>query len=488
MKGVTNSEILVAIVNGASITPELARVSTKKREGHLLSLRVCVNRQVLAYLATELYVPPALFNSKTKQLVEPMMNEQLKSLLSRASKLVTASLNPERLKKSWAQEVATWRQEQVPKRVEVHELSGLRIRREALEQQLQQVVLELSTLEKTHGVGVPPGPVRVSQVDVAAYEQAIARFMLTLKGRAQRDQDAFNWVWTNLTKYAEYVGTTLTLQSFDYQFYLSYANFCLHVTNNFDNFFGAKVKKIKQFLKYAEGEGYVVNQGYKDKRFKILDEKKEIVYLSDRELDLIWNYKQVKPARAKTIDCILFQSLTGLRVGDALSEHTIVEKDNERFVTGICQKNKGVFLIPLSLDERIEQILEAHKYNMRLLSQAVYNRQLKLVLREVYEHHALKMPRVTYYRYKMGKPHKFTDDKAELISSHSMRRGFCTRHLNSGHFNETDVLKMLGSKDMDELQRYILVESSSLAQKGRTSRSARGSSALLTNDGNYRAL
>jgi hypothetical protein len=94
---------------------------------------------------------------------------------------------------------------------------------------------------------------------------------------------------------------------------------------------------------------------------------------------------------------------------------------------------------------------------MRLLSQAAYNRQLKLVLREVYAHHALKMLRVTYYRYKMGKPHKFTEDKAELISSHSMRRGFCTRHLNSSHFNETDVLKMLGSKDMDELQRYLSI-------------------------------
>jgi hypothetical protein len=57
--------------------------------------------------------------------------------------------------------------------------------------------------------------------------------------------------------------------------------------------------------------------------------------LSDRELDLIWEYKQMKPTRVKTVDCILFQSLTGLRVGDALSEHTIVEKDSERFVTGI---------------------------------------------------------------------------------------------------------------------------------------------------------
>lgn len=474
MKGVANSEILVASVNGASITPELARVSTKKREGHLLSLRIAANRQVLAYLATELYVPPALFNSKTKQLVEPGLNEQLKSLLSRASKLVAVSLNPERLKKGWVQELVGWRQEHLPARVEVHELAGLRSRREALEQQLQQVGLELKALEKAHGPGASTPPTRVNPVDVAAYEQAIASFMLTLKGRAPRDQDAFAWVWTNLDKYADYVGTTLTLQSFDYQFYLSYANFCLQVTNNFDNFFGAKIKKIKQFLKYAEGEGFQVNKGYKDKRFKILDEKKEIVYLDDRELDLIWNYKQVKPARAKTIDCILFQSLTGLRVGDALSEHTIVEKDNERFVTGICQKNKGVFLVPLSLDERIEQILKAHNNDMRLLSQAVYNRQLKLVLREVYAHHQLKMPRLTYYRYKMGKPHKFIEEKADLISSHSMRRGFCTRHLNSGYFNETDVLKMLGSKDLGELQRYILVESSSLAQKGRTSRRARG--------------
>jgi site-specific recombinase XerD len=79
------------------------------------------------------------------------------------------------------------------------------------------------------------------------------------------------------------------------------------------------------------------------------------------------------------------------------------------------------------------------------------------------------MPEVTYYRYKMGKPIEFTEPKSELITSHSMRRAFCTRHLNSGYFNETDVLQMLGSKDITELQRYVKVESSSLDKKARAS-------------------
>jgi integrase len=480
VKKITCNDTLVAHVNGASVTPELARVITKKQGGHHLTLRVSANRAVLAYLPTELYLMPALFNAKTKQAVEAYENEVLQKLFARATTLVAKTLKPEHLKSEWDKQLREHeRQEFIGMQDSINdnfELGDLYTKRDSLTKQLAEVELAINQQEAARGL-LPVLPsikkTQITQQQVEEYRRAIAEFMLSIAGRKKRDQDAFTWVWDNLDKYAAYTGATISLQLFDYQFYLSYANYCLFVTNNYDNFFGAKIKKIKQFLKFAEGKGYQVNQGYKDKKFKILDEVKEVVYLDDDELDLIWRYKQVMPKRAKVIDLLLFQSLTGLRISDAKKEHTIAVEKKEQFVKGICQKNKGTFLIPLSLDSRIEELLTAHNYDMNLLSDAVYNRQIKMVVAEVYAHFKLPDESITYYRYKLGKPIKFVEPKSHLISSHSMRRGFCTRHLNSGHFNETDVLRMLGSKDMDELQRYIKVEAGALHRKAAESRKAR---------------
>ena len=446
MKQVRPADQLSLTINGASIVPELARTLTKKQGGHHVALRITYNRVILAYLATDIYVVPTLFNPKTKQLVDPNENNLLMGLLSRASKLVAKTLNPQQLKKDWKKERLEIAKDStveiMDSMADWQNLTRLYSKRDALSAQLQSVLDAISGIEKAEGL--TPVTKAASALDVEKYVQAREEFMLTLKGRSQRDQDAFTWVWENLAKYAAHANTALTLQSFDYQFYLSYGKFCMYVTDNYDNFFGAKVKKLKQFLKYAEERGYKVNIGYKDRRFKILDEKKEVVYLDDSELEMIWQYKNVNPKRSKVVDCILFQSLTGLRVSDALKQHRIITKNGEKFLTGICKKNKGTFLVPMSLDPRISEILISRDYDMGILSDAVYNRQIKLVMAEAYAENGLSMPEITYHRFKMGKPFQFTEPKCQLISSHSMRRGFCTRHLNSGYFNETDVLQMLG--------------------------------------------
>lgn len=476
MKTFLTTEQLTATVNGATIVPELARTLTRKRNGHHVTLRVTNNRVILAYLQTEMYIMPAMFNAKTKQLNDSSLNSQLKVLLGRATQLVATTLNPTDLKSGWERERKLIQQEStiavMEQFAEWDDLTRLYAKRDTLESELSAVSLAIREAEASNGI--TPLTASVSPLDVKEYEKAISEFMQTLKGRSKRDQDAFSLVWDNLVKFSTHSNITLTLQSFDLDFYFKYSNFCLFVTDNYDNFFGSKVKKIKQLLKFAEEKGYKVNPGYKDRRFKVLDEKKEVVYLDESELNLVWQYKQVNPKRAKVIDCILFQALTGLRVSDTLKQHHVTTKQGERFVTGICKKNKGKFMVPLSLDSRLDEILTTRNNNMQLYSEARYNMNMKLVLTEAYAYAGLDMPQITYYRYKLGKPVEFNVPKYELISSHSMRRSFCTRHLNSGFFNETDVLQMLGSSDLKELQKYITIESTALNNKAKLSAKGKG--------------
>ena len=48
---------------------------------------------------------------------------------------------------------------------------------------------------------------------------------------------------------------------------------------------------------------------------------------------------------------------------------------------------------------------------------------------------------------------------------HLPRRRPYARHINSREFNHTDVLEMIGSKDITELQKYIAIDSGALHQK-----------------------
>ena len=66
---------------------------------------------------------------------------------------------------------------------------------------------------------------------------------------------------------------------------------------------------------------------------------------------------------------------------------------------------------------------------------------------------------------KLGNAYPYFSPKPDEISSHSMGRSFCTRHINGFHFNQNDILKMLGSKDLSELQKYMKTETSSLHRK-----------------------
>lgn len=465
-----NVQPLILTVNGATVKPELARHLTKKRQGHALTLRVRKDGKDIAYLETDLYVMPSAFDADLKQLRDADANKELTTMVARAGKLLATNPNPEQLKASWTRE----RQQMVAQDfIESMELIAdwsdyvsLTRRRDELEKELVLLNEKIKVMESEQGITPLP---TVSQLDVKEYDKALAEFMLTLQGKKVRDQNAFKYCFQSIQDYATYTNQIIGLQSFDYTFYIGYAKYLMYQKDNYNNAFGAKIKKLKAFLKWCEENGYSVNKGYKDKRFKILEEEKLVVYLNDSELELIWQYKQIKPEYSKVIDLLLFQSLTGLRVSDTLKKQRLTTKNGEQFLTGICTKNKGKFCVPVSLDTRIEEILKTYDYDMKIVSEAYYNRTMKEVIKNVYAFNGLTMPEITYTRMKLTNEIEFTEPKYALISSHSMRRGFCTRHLNSGYFSETDVLEMLGSSDMKELQKYIIVESDALSRKAKQS-------------------
>lgn len=485
MKGrIDQSTVLTLSVNGATITPDLARPFTKRRDGHHVMLRVTYARQVLAYLATDIYVMPHQFNSRTKQLADDDLNLTLQSLLSRAGKVVGSTLVPVQLKASWERERTVHQGEEMDDAMETfaewHSYTALTRRAEWLEKELALVHESIKSLERENP-SIAPVPL-TTLVERKDFDNALTGFLEEMKDKVKpRDYQMWESWKLRLTECAKHNLLTLSLLTFDMKFYHKYRAYLMGTRGNKLSTFGAHVKRLKSFLKWAEQNNYTVGRGHKNKSFAIVEEAKTIVYLDDKELDMLWAYKAVKPEYTKQIDLCLFQSLTGLRISDTAKVHHVTTLVDERgetveYLRGTCQKTGGLYKVPLALDSRIKEILIAHKYNMALLAEAYYNRTIKTIVAELYAYHGLQIPMVVVCREDANGDVKDTEaPKNEELGTHSNRRSFVSRHVNSFEFNSDDVLAMLGSTDATELRKYTSIHDDMLNEKAKANAMVRAS-------------
>lgn len=95
---------------------------------------------------------------------------------------------------------------------------------------------------------------------------------------------------------------------------------------------------------------------------------------------------------------------------------------------------------------------------------------------EVYAYHGISMPMVNIVHEDVKGVQRSTEtEKVDELGTHSNRRSFVSRHINSDEFKHTDVLEMLGSSDMKELQKYINIDAGALNDKAAANAKARAS-------------
>ncbi|WP_181305565.1 hypothetical protein [Rufibacter sp. XAAS-G3-1] len=266
-------------------------------------------------------------------------------------------------------------------------------------------------------------------------------------------RDLTHWIKTFL-EFVDATNTILTYDVFNYELYNSYAHYLMFAKDGkqyYNNFFGSHVNKLKSFLKWLEDEKDLkINKGYK--KYEVVKEKKEIIYLTEKELDLLWEFKDTcNPSYVKYIDLCLFGNYTGLRYSDIKRSYWWI--DNE-MLQGKTQKTDGDFNIPLALDPKIEEILKKYKYNLNLVSVENYNKTIKKICKEVFELHQINTEPIQIKRERLKEKFITFHYKHELLSSHSNRRGFCTR-LWQQRYTEPEILLMLGSVSSVVLRKYV---------------------------------
>jgi integrase len=307
---------------------------------------------------------------------------------------------------------------------------------------------------------------------LAAYP---AKFIIKGTGTKFKAQiDAFI---IRLKAFSKAEGYALTFDAMNSEFYQLFGTWLMYkrAKDSYNNYFGANIKKLKTFLRWCEGQGKTVNPQYRD--FKVLTEEKEIVYLTESEIDLLdsfRNHAACKPIWVKYIDATIFQCLTGLRYSDVMAGKWKIDKG---FLKGTAKKNKGNYKIPLVLDPRIEILANQYKDGFNSFAEQNYNDEIKKIAAILFDLYNINQDVIKIYNYKFDTefvtPDKTVDltipenrkpyQKAALLTSHCNRRSFCTRAIQ--FFTEKEVLSMIGSKSMVELRRYIKVEDDNLLAK-----------------------
>lgn len=252
----------------------------------------------------------------------------------------------------------------------------------------------------------------------------------------------------------------LTFERINLDFYNDFIAFLTETKRYSPNTIGKHIANIKLFLNEAYERGVNLKFDYKSKRFKVTKETVESIYLTESEIETIYNHDFSKNRRLEqTRDLFIVGCYTGLRFSD-FSELT-ANNISEGFISVVTQKTKEKVTIPVhpTLLEILKKYSESAKGLPRLISNQRMNDYLKEIGREVGLSEQLIRTRTNGGLKVQTKVKKY-----ELLTTHTARRSFATNLYKSG-FPSISIMKITGHKTEKAFMTYIKISQEENAEK-----------------------
>lgn len=227
------------------------------------------------------------------------------------------------------------------------------------------------------------------------------------------------------------------------------------------NTIGKIIKTLKTFLYEATEIGINSNFAFKSKKFKVLTEETDSIYLNEDELKLILNHDFKDDIELDEVrDIFIVASYTGLRFSDLIQikPENIENKAEKRFLKIKTNKTGKNITIPLSA--QVETILNKRGGK---LPKIPVNQKMNTFLKDIGE--AVKInEEVVLRRTKGGINTNMSAKKFELISVHTARRSFATNAYLAG-IKPISIMSVTGHKTERSFLRYIKVSDDEVAKK-----------------------
>lgn len=245
------------------------------------------------------------------------------------------------------------------------------------------------------------------------------------------------------------------------EFYRKYINYLSEI-GLAQNTRAKHIQVIKTFMNEAFDLRYTANADHNHKKFKVVWQETDAVYLNDKEILKLYNYdlskkKKIEQAR----DLFVFGCYVGLRFSDYSSvqpEHIvkvpIEEGETEYFIKMRTTKTGELVVIPCN--PIVLQIFKKYKNNPNKLPRSISNQKFNDYIKEACQDAKLK-----------EKGRLSTDPKLELwqcVSSHTARRSFATNLYLEG-FPVIDLMKITGHRTEKSFLKYIKVSKLDAAKR-----------------------
>jgi len=219
------------------------------------------------------------------------------------------------------------------------------------------------------------------------------------------------------------------------------------------NYIGKHIKTLKTFMNNAIEDGKTTNQQFRSKRFIVMREDADNVYLTMNELNELWKLDlSHEPRKEDARNLFLIGAFTGLRVSDYnnLKDENLSQTNGVKMFKVKTQKTKKEVAIPLH--PIVEQILSK---NNGKPPKAIPDQKINELIKEIAE--SAGIDEISYTTItRGGKEIKKKNYKFELVKTHTARRSFCT---NAYLFNMStiDIMAISGHTTEKAFLNYIKV-------------------------------
>lgn len=248
-----------------------------------------------------------------------------------------------------------------------------------------------------------------------------------------------------LRDFEAFTGRKLNFDSIHYDLYTELVKYCSNQRKFALNTIGKHIKNLKAVMNEAVEQNLTTNIQHKSKKFKVLREDSYNIYLTNDELERIFEL-QLSDTLHTVRDLFLIGAYTGLRISDfsRIREHHIKDR---QFIEIKTDKSKATVKIPLS--KNLLEILQRHNYKAPFITEQTLNRLIKEVAR-LAEITGLE----TWEKVQNAQRVVVSQNRCDLISSHTARRTFATNAFLEG-LPPLTIMSITGHKTEKAFLKYI---------------------------------
>jgi integrase len=253
-----------------------------------------------------------------------------------------------------------------------------------------------------------------------------------------------------LREFAATYRRRVDFDTIDLDFYDGFTGYLTTTKGFATNNVGKYLQTLKVFLNDASARGIAVKQDYRSRKFKVIKEDADNVYLSEAELQRLYDLDLSKSERLERVrDLFLVGCYTGLRFSDLTNLRPQFIKDG--LIRIEQQKTADKVVIPCH--EVVTAMLR--KYN-GTLPRSISNQKMNDYLKEVCQLAGIDSLE-SKAQTKGGKRITKTFQKWEMVSTHTARRSFATNMYLLG-IPALTIMQITGHRTEKAFMKYIKLD------------------------------